>query len=138
MTSLIRIGELAKSEASTLKNWLPRTVAVAALAVALAVAPLGAASAHDRFFHRGGPLFLPLALGAAVVAGAFAIATAPVRALAAVPYYAPGYYPPPAPYYAQAPAYYAQPPAYYAPPPGYYPPPPPNYPPPPGYAPAPR
>jgi hypothetical protein len=82
---------------------------VGVTSIALAAAPVSSAFAH----HRGGPIFWPFALGAAVVTGAAIVATAPFRALAA-----PVYAPPPA-YYAPPPAYYP-PPGYYAPPPGYY------------------
>jgi len=84
----------------------------AALVAALATLPFSAADAHRG---RGFPLFWPFVAGAAVVGTAAAIATAPIRAVAAAPYY---YGPPPAPYYAPPPAYYAPPPAYYGP--GYY------------------
>jgi hypothetical protein len=98
-------------------------------ALALVSVPLSSASAHGR--HRdGGLLFGLAALGAAVVVGVATVATAPIRALAAVPAPAPAYAPPayayaPAPVYAP-PAYayapppvYARPPVYYAAPPGY-------------------
>src|SRR5271154_4686932 len=98
-----------------------KIVAVSTLAVGLAVAPVGAASAHDRFFRGPGPLFWPFAAAATLVTRAVVIATAPIRALAGPPAYyaAPAYYAPPAPaYYAQPPVY--APPAYYpAPQPGY-------------------
>jgi hypothetical protein len=89
-----------------------RNVAIAGVAsIALAAAPIHSASAR----WRGGPVFWPFALGAAVVTGAAIIATAPFRALPP-PAYAPAYYPPPPAYY-PPPGYY---PGYYAPPPGYY------------------
>lgn len=95
----------------------PRDVAIGGVAlIAVTVAPINLAFAHG--WHRGGPVFGLFALGAAAVAGAAIIATAPVRALAA-PVYAPAptYYPPLPTYYAPAPAYYP-PPGYYAQPPG--------------------
>jgi hypothetical protein len=97
-----------------------RDVAIVGVAsIALAAAPIHSASAR----WRGGPVFWPFALGAAVVTGAAIVATAPFRY--AAPVYAPAYYPPPAAYYPPPQAYYS-PPAYYppqgyyAPPPGYY------------------
>ncbi len=77
----------------------------AALVAALAILPFSAADAHR---WHGGPLFWPFVAGAAVVGTAAAIATAPLRAVAAPYYYYP---PPPAPYYPPPAAYYA---------PGYY------------------
>lgn len=86
-------------------RWKQMTLS-AALVAALGTLPFSAADAHrDREF----PLFWPFVAGAAIVGTAAAIATAPVRAVAAAPYY---YGPPPAPYY------YAPRPVYYAP--GYY------------------
>ena len=82
--------------------------AVLALLVAGASAvPLHDASAWCRWRCGPGPIIaLPFIAAGAVVAGAAAIATAPVRAVIGPPYYGP------------PPAYYA-PPGYY-PPPGYY------------------
>jgi len=122
-----------------------KTVAIGALAVMMAIAPVSSALAHDHdHWEHGGPLVGLFALGAAVVVGTAVILTAPINALAGPPpqaYYGPppGYYagPPPgyyaqAPYYGQAP-YYAQPRGVYAAPGGYYAQAPVYYPPPPGY-----
>jgi len=99
------------------------------MALALAAAPLDHASAHEyyhggyyRGFH-GGPVFGVLGAVGAVVAGAAAIATAPLAILGAPGYYGPAYYPPPAPAYYAAPYGYAYPvggyvygrPGYYGP-----------------------
>ncbi len=84
---------------------------------------LGVAPVHSAFarWHGGpGPVFWPLALGAAVVTGAAIVATAPFRALPAPVYAPPAAYYPPAPAYYPAPPAYYPPPGYYAPPPGYY------------------
>jgi hypothetical protein len=94
------------------------------VATAICAMPLSSASAHEHWRGHGpGLLFGLAAVGAAAVVGVATIVTAPVRALAAVPAYAP----PPPVYAAPPPAYYAPPPAYYAPapvvyaaPPGYY------------------
>jgi len=86
---------------------------VGVASIALATAPINPAFARWHGGWHGGPIFWPFALGAAVVAGAAIVATAPLRVLAA-----PAYAPPPA-YYPPPPAYYP-PPGYYAPPPGYY------------------
>ncbi|HVH81088.1 MAG TPA: hypothetical protein VM782_16950 [Stellaceae bacterium] len=76
------------------------------LAVASAtLLPMSEASARCWGWRCGPPLIaLPFVAAGAVVAGAAAIATAPFRAVAGAPYYAP------------APAYYGPPPGYYAPP----------------------
>ena len=89
-----------------------RVAAVALLAVGCAAAlPISEAAAHCWRWRCGPPLIaLPFVAAGAIVAGATAIATAPVRAVVG-----PGYY------YEPPPAYYP-PPRYYAPP-GYYPPP---------------
>jgi hypothetical protein len=86
-----------------------RVAILAALAAGAALAPISDASARCWRWHCGPPLLaLPFVAAGAVVAGAAAIATAPVRALAGPPYYGP------------PPGYYGPPPAYYyAPPPGY-------------------
>lgn len=88
------------------------SVIVGVAAIALAAAPVNSAFAR----WRGGPVFWPFALGAAVATGAVIVATAPFRALAAPP--PPAYYPPPPAYY-PPPGYYPSP-GYYGPPPGYY------------------
>jgi hypothetical protein len=91
-----------------------RGAAVALLVASASLMPLSDASA--RCWRCGpGLLFLPFAVAATVVGTAAAVATAPLRAIAAPP----AYYPPPA-YYAPPQAYYAPPPGYYYPPPGYY------------------
>jgi hypothetical protein len=96
-----------------------RFVSLGVLAtVALAVAPVSQASAHEHWHGPG----LVFGLAAAIVGTAAVIATAPFRAIAAAPVYAappPAYYaPPPQAYYAPPQqAYYAPPPVYYAPPP---------------------
>ena len=61
---------------------LRETAIVGGASIALAAAPVNSAFA----WHRGGPLLWPFALGAAVVAGAAIVATAPIRALAAPAY----------------------------------------------------
>ena len=75
-----------------------------AIACAVASLPLKPAEAHG--YHRGGfgLLAAPFIVGAAVVGAAAAIATAPVREVAA------------APVYAAPPVIYAPPPVAYAPP----------------------
>ncbi|HWD59216.1 MAG TPA: hypothetical protein VG308_13095 [Stellaceae bacterium] len=79
-----------------------RGAALALLVAGASLVPLSDASAHCWRWHCGPPLIaLPFIAAGAVVAGAAAIATAPVRAIV-------------------GPAYYGPPPAYYAPPPGYY------------------
>jgi hypothetical protein len=88
---------------------------VGVASIALATAPINPAFAGWRGGWHGGPVFWPFALGAAVVAGAVVVATAPLRPLAPPP----AYYPPPPAYYPPPPVYYP-PPGYYAPPPGYY------------------
>jgi hypothetical protein len=90
-----------------------RVVAVGLLVASAIVLPSSEASAqcwHNGWGWRCGPglLALPFVATGAVVAGAAAIATAPVRAVFGPPYYAP------------PPAYYPSPgypqPGYYAPP----------------------
>jgi hypothetical protein len=101
-----------------------RRVAAVALLVASVIAlPTSEASArcwnHGWGWHCGsGPLALPFVAAGAVVAGAAALATAPLRAIAGPPYYTPppAYYGPPGYYYTPLPGYYA-PPSYYGPPP---------------------
>jgi hypothetical protein len=100
-------------------------VAVVGLVVAGAIV-LPSSEASARCWRHGwgcgaGLLALPFVAAGAVVAGAAAIATAPVRAILGPPYYAPPptYYPPPPAYYAP-PGYYTSPPGYYTSPPGYY------------------
>ena len=93
-----------------------RVIAAGMLIASAIILPTSEASArcwHNGWGWRCGPglLALPFVAAGAVVAGAAAIATAPVRAIVGPPYY---YAPPPA-YYAP-PAY--APPAYY--PPAYY------------------
>jgi hypothetical protein len=90
-----------------------RGAALALLVASASLVPLSDASARCWRWHCGGPgiLALPFVAAGAVVAGAAAIATAPVRALAG----------PPGPYYAPPPGYYGPGPGYYGPPPGYYP-----------------
>ena len=97
-----------------------RLAAVGLLVASVIVLPISEASArcwHNGWGWRCGPglLALPFIAAGAVVGGAVAVATAPVRAIVGPPYY---YAPPPPP-----PAYYA-PPVYYAPPGYYYGPPP--------------
>jgi hypothetical protein len=95
-----------------------RVAAVGLLVASAIVLPSSEASA--RCWHHGwgcgaGLLALPFIAAGAVVAGAAAIATAPVRAIVGPPYYAPpAYYPSPG-YYPQ-PGYYAPPGYYYGPP----------------------
>ena len=96
-----------------------RVAAVGLLVASAIVLPSSEASA--RCWRHGwgcgpGLLSLPFVAAGAVVAGAAAIATAPVRAIVGPPYYAPppAYYPPPG-YYPQ-PGYYAPPGYYYGPP----------------------
>ena len=82
-----------------------------AAAIALAAMPLTQASAHG--WHRGPGVFFGLAAaGAAVGVAAATLLTAPV-AIAAAPFQAPAYYPPPAPAYGYPPPAYAYPPGYY-------------------------
>jgi hypothetical protein len=97
-----------------------RRVAAVGLLVASAIV-LPSSEASARCWRHGwgcgaGLLALPFVAVGAVVAGAAAIATAPVRAIVGPPYYAPppAYYPSPA-YYPQ-PGYYAPPGYYYGPP----------------------
>ena len=97
-----------------------RDVAIGGVAsIALAAAPVNSAFAR----HRGGPVFWPFALGAAVVTGAAIIATAPLRALAAPVYRPPPAYYPPAPPTTRRPRPIIRrrviiaPPGYYRPPP---------------------
>lgn len=86
-----------------------RSATVAVLAAGTLLLPTSEASARCWRWHCGpGPLALPFVAAGAIVAGAAAVATAPVRAIAGPPYYAP------------PPAYYAPPPGYYNAPPGYY------------------
>ncbi|MGD0143530.1 MAG: hypothetical protein ABSC92_10250, partial [Rhizomicrobium sp.] len=62
-----------------------KVLSVGILAAAIAVAPVSSAMAWGHFFHHGhggGPVFGLFAAGAAVVAGAAAIATAPIAILA--------------------------------------------------------
>ncbi len=88
-----------------------RRIAIsAAFAAGLAGLPLSTASAQYYPPCSPFPLFWPFCAVGAIVVGAAAIVTAPVRALTGPPYYY-GYYGQP---------YYAHPPVYYAP--GYYPP----------------
>ena len=89
-------------------------VAVVGLVVASALV-LPSSEASARCWHHGwgcGPGLLALPF---IAAGAATIATAPVRAIAGPPYYAPppAYYPPPG-YYARG--YYTPPGYYYGPP----------------------
>ena len=92
-----------------------RGAALALLVVSASAVPLHDASAWCRWRCGPGPLIaLPFIAAGAVIAGAAAVATAPVRAVVG-----PGYYGPPPGYY---PAYYGPPPGYYgyyAPQPGY-------------------
>ena len=132
MTPRITTIEIGELKARRIGALTLKIMAISALLVGVTAMP---ASAHDRFFRGPGPFLWPFAVGAAVVTGAVVIATAPFRALAALPpyYQTPTYYAPPAPYYGQPQAYppaayyapptpnYAQPQSYY-PPPGYYPP----------------
>ncbi len=98
------------------------------LSTSLAIAPAAPASAHGGHGHRGGgPIIGLFALGAAVVAGTVAIASAPFNAIAEAGPGPQAYYPPPyaspyAPPYAQAPVYQV-PPGYYPAPQAYYAPP---------------
>ena len=79
-----------------------RGAALALLVAGASLVPLSDASARCWRWHCGPPLIaLPFIAAGAVVASAAAVATAPVRAIAGPPYYAP-------------------PPGYYGPPPGYY------------------
>ena len=87
---------------------------VAAIFLVATAMILPASEASARCWSNGwgwrcgpGPLAWPFIAAGAVVAGAAAVATAPVRAIFGPPYYAP----PPA---------YSPPPGYYYPPPGYY------------------
>jgi hypothetical protein len=83
----------------------PRGAALALLVASASLAPMSEASAHCWRWHCGpGILALPFVAAGAIVAGAAAVATAPVRAVVG---------PPP-------PAYYPSPPAYYPPPGSYY------------------
>ena len=85
-----------------------RGAALALLVAGASLVPLSDASARCWGWRCGPPLIaLPFVAAGAVLAGAAAIATAPVRAVVGAPYYAP------------PPAYYGPPPGYYAPPPGY-------------------
>jgi hypothetical protein len=91
-----------------------RIAAVGLLIASAIVLPTSEASArcwYNGWGWRCGPglLALPFVAAGAVVAGAAAVATAPIRAIAGPPYY-----------YAPPPAYYAPPGYYYYPPPGYY------------------
>lgn len=92
-----------------------RFAAVALLVASAAALPTSEASArcwHNGWGWRCGPglLALPFVAAGAVLAGAAAVVTAPVRAIVGPPYYAPppAYYPPP--------GYYAPPGYYYGPP----------------------
>jgi hypothetical protein len=94
-----------------------RVAAVGLLVASAIILPTSEASArcwHNGWGWRCGPglLALPFVAAGAVVAGAAAIATAPVRAIVGPPYYAPppAYYPPPG-YYYGPPGYYYGPPA---------------------------
>jgi hypothetical protein len=103
-------------------NWGMRTVhcrrlaAIGLLMVSVLVLPTSEASArcwNNGWGWRCGPGLLALPFVAAgVVAGAAAVATAPLRAIAGPPYY-----PPPPAYYYPPPGYYAPPSYYYGPPP---------------------
>ena len=93
-----------------------RVAAVGLLLASAIVLPTSEASArcwYTGWGWRCGPglLALPFVAAGAVVAGAAAIATAPLRAIVGPPYYAlpPAYYAPP--------GYYYGPPGYYYPPP---------------------
>jgi hypothetical protein len=93
-----------------------RGAALALLVVSASAIPLHDASAWCRWRCGPGPwIALPFIATGAIVAGAAAVATAPVRAIAG-----PGYYGPPPGYYAP-PGYYGPPPGYYMPQPGYAP-----------------
>jgi hypothetical protein len=77
-------------------------------AIALPTSEASARCGHGWGWRCGpGPLAWPFVAAGAVVAGAVAVATAPVRAIIGPPYYAP-------------PAYYAPPSYYYYPPQPYY------------------
>jgi hypothetical protein len=94
-----------------------KRIAIPAILVAgLAALPLSAANAQYYPPCHPFPLFWPFCAAAAVVGTAGMIVTAPLRAVAAPPYY---YGPPQARYYQPPPRYYPPPPAYY-PPPYYY------------------
>jgi hypothetical protein len=100
-----------------------RVAAVGLLVASAIVLPTSDASArcwYNGWGWRCGPglLALPFVAAGAVVAGAAAVATAPVRASAGPPYYAPppAYYAPPRYYYAPPGYYYAPPNYYYGPP----------------------
>ena len=93
-----------------------RVAAVGLLVASAIVLPTSKASArwwYNGWGWRCGPglLALPFVAAGAVVVGATAIATAPVRAIVGPPYHAPppAYYPPPG-YYPPA-GYYYRPPA---------------------------
>src|SRR5215472_15438469 len=95
-----------------------RIVALGLLVASVILLPTSEASArcwHNGWGWRCGPglLTLPFIAAGAVVAGAAAVATAPVRAIAGPPYYAP----PPAYYYAPSGYYYYAPPGYHYGPP---------------------
>jgi hypothetical protein len=94
-----------------------RVAAVGLLVASAMILPSSEASA--RCWHNGwgwhcdpGLLALPFVAAGAVVAGAAAIATAPVRAIFGPPYYAapPAYYGPPGYYYSPPGYYYGPPP----------------------------
>ena len=90
-----------------------RGAALALLVAGAASVPIHDASAWCRWRCGPGPLLaLPFIAAGAVVAGAAAVATAPVRAVVG-----PGYYGPPPGYYAP-PGHYG-PYGYYPPQPGY-------------------
>jgi hypothetical protein len=89
-----------------------RGAAVAVLAASALLLPMSQASArcwnNGWGWHCGpGLLALPFVVAGTAVAGAAAIATAPVRALAGPPAYR---YPPPGYYYPPPGYYYPQPP----------------------------
>lgn len=92
-----------------------RVAAVSLIVASAVLSPISEASArcwNNGWGGRCGPgLFaLPFVAAGAVIAGAVAVVTAPVRALVGPPYY-----PPPPPNY-PPPGYYAPPGYYYGPP----------------------
>jgi hypothetical protein len=98
-----------------------RVAAVGLLVASAMILPSSEASArcwHNGWGWRCGPglLALPFIAAGTVVAGAAAIATAPVRAIFGPPYYTtpPAYYPPSG--YYPPPGYYRPPGYYYGPP----------------------
>jgi len=93
-----------------------RGAALALLVASASALPLHDASARCWRWHCGPPLLaLPFIAAGAVVAGAAAVATAPVRAVVG-----PGYYGPPPGYFGPQ-GYYGPPPGYYSTLPGYTP-----------------